>query len=281
MITFSILLPVYKAKYLHECIDSVIAQTYTDWELIIINDASPEPIDSIVAAYHDARIHYYVNETNIGGKDLVKQWNTCLAQAKGEYCICIGDDDILAPDCLVTYVSYIKKYPFTEIIHGQTDIIDEQGEFVCHTTARPEWESAMSLLYHRTYNYKHQFIGDFCYASHPLKEQGGFYALPLAWGSDDISAIIAAKKEGIVNTSEVVFLYRIHNHTISKQLHTGTKLRAILLEARWKWNFLRNKQNNTQDEKYRLALRKGLFIHTLRKMYYILHHALYTKQKNG
>ena len=45
MITFSILLPVYKAKYLRDCIDSIIAQTYTDWELIIINDASPDPID--------------------------------------------------------------------------------------------------------------------------------------------------------------------------------------------------------------------------------------------
>ena len=94
MITFSILLPVYKAKYLRDCIDSIIAQTYTDWELIIINDASPDPIDSIVTTYHDARIHYYVNETNIGGKDLVRQWNTCLVKAKGEYCICIGDDDI-------------------------------------------------------------------------------------------------------------------------------------------------------------------------------------------
>lgn len=281
MSCFSILLPVYKAQYLRECIDSIIAQTYTDWELIIINDASPEPIDAIISTYSDPRIRYYVNETNIGGKDLVRQWNTCLVEAKGDYCICMGDDDKMMPSCLTIYAKYIEKYPFAEIIHGQTDIIDEQGEFVCHTTARPEWESAMSLLYHRTYNYKHQFIGDFCYACQPLKKRGGFYTLPLAWGSDDISAIIAAKKEGIVNTSEVVFLYRIHNHTISKQLHTWTKLRAIVLEAKWKKNFLRNKQNNEQDEKYRLALRKGLFIHTLRKMYYILHHALYTKQKNG
>jgi glycosyltransferase involved in cell wall biosynthesis len=280
MSCFSILLPVYKAQYLRECIDSIIAQTYTDWELIIINDASPEPIDAIISTYSDPRIRYYVNETNIGGKDLVRQWNTCLVEAKGDYCICIGDDDKMMPSCLTIYAKYIEKYPFAEIIHGQTDIIDEQGEFVCHTTARPEWESAMSLLYHRTYNYKHQFIGDFCYASHPLKEQGGFYALPLAWGSDDISAIIAAQKEGIVNTSEVVFLYRIHRNTISKQSHTWSKLRAILLEAKWKWDFLRNKQNNQQDEHYRLVLRKGLVRHTLRKMYYVLHHALYTKRKN-
>lgn len=280
MITFSILLPAYKATYLRECIDSIIAQTYTHWELIIINDASPEPIDSIVSTYHDTRIHYHVNETNIGGKNLVTQWNLCLSKANGHYCICIGDDDKLTPACLATYAKYIEKYPFADILHGQTTIIDEQGEFVCHTTARPEWESAMSLLYNRTYNYKHQFIGDFCYACQSLKARGGFYALPLAWGSDDISAIIAAQKEGIVNTHEVIFLYRIHRNTISKQSHTWSKLRAILLEAKWKWDFLRNKQNNQQDEHYRLVLRKGLVRHTLRKMYYVLHHALYTKRKN-
>ena len=281
MITFSILLPVYKAKYLRDCIDSIIAQTYTDWELIIVNDASPEPIDSIVAACHDTRIHYYVNETNIGGKDLVTQWNLCLSKANGHYCICIGDDDRLTPACLATYASYIDKYPFAGILHGQTDIIDENGELICHTPPRPSWESAMSLLYNRTYIYRQQFIGDFCYNCAELKARGGFYTLPLAWGSDDISAIEAAKTGGIANTSEVIFLYRSNRMSITKQTFVRQKIKACILEARWKWNFLRNKQNNTQDEKYRLALRKGLFIHTLRKMYYILHHALYTKQKNG
>ena len=55
---FSILLPTYKRRYLQECIDSVLAQTYTNWELIIVNNASPEDIDGIVAQYTDPRIRY-------------------------------------------------------------------------------------------------------------------------------------------------------------------------------------------------------------------------------
>lgn len=275
MITFSILLPVYKAQYLRECIESIIAQTYKHWELIIINDASPDPIDDIIKDYNDTRIYYRTNETNVGSKDLVLLWNTCLSQAQGQYCICLGDDDKMLPNCLATYVKYIEKYPFAEILHGQTDIIDENGEWVCHTAARPEKESAMCLLYNRTYTYKHQFIGDFCYACHPLKERGGFYTMPLAWGSDDISAIIAAQKGGIVNTSEIVFLYRSNRLSITRQTHTCVKLRAVLLETQWKWHFLGNKQMDKTDEMYRQKLRKGLFVYTLKKMYYILHRTLH------
>ena len=48
---FSIAIPAFKAKYLKECIDSILAQTYKDFELIIVNDASPEDIDSVVKPY--------------------------------------------------------------------------------------------------------------------------------------------------------------------------------------------------------------------------------------
>jgi glycosyltransferase involved in cell wall biosynthesis len=214
-----------------------------------------------------------VNEHNIGAVDLVMQWNTCLAQAKGEYCICIGDDDMLTPDCLATYASYIDKYPFAGILHGQTDIIDENGELICHTPPRPSWESAMSLLYNRTYIYRQQFIGDFCYNCAELKARGGFYTLPLAWGSDDISAIEAAKTGGIANTSEVIFLYRSNRMSITKQTFVRQKIKACILEARWKWIFLRHAQSELQDEKYRNILRKGLLMRTAKNIYYIMRNA--------
>lgn len=66
---FSIAIPAFKAKYLKECIDSILAQTYKDFELIIVNDASPENIDSVVKPYlSQAKIRYYKNE-KISGKD--------------------------------------------------------------------------------------------------------------------------------------------------------------------------------------------------------------------
>ena len=82
---YSFVLPAYKATFLKEAIDSIIAQTYTNYELIIVNDASPQDINSIVNSYHDERIRYYINNVNIGGEDLVEQWNHCITYAKGDY----------------------------------------------------------------------------------------------------------------------------------------------------------------------------------------------------
>ena len=61
-IKYSFVLPAYKARFFREAIDSILAQTYKDFELIIVNDASPEDLDSIVNSYDDSRIRYYVNE---------------------------------------------------------------------------------------------------------------------------------------------------------------------------------------------------------------------------
>lgn len=57
-IKFSVTVPAYKAQFLAECIDSILAQTYKHFELIIVNDASPQDLDSIVSKYDDPRIRY-------------------------------------------------------------------------------------------------------------------------------------------------------------------------------------------------------------------------------
>ena len=270
---FSIVLPTYKRRYLKECIDSVLAQTYANWELIIVNDASPEDIDNLIEAYTDPRIRYYKNQQNIGAKRLVEQWNYCLRLAKGEYVICMGDDDRLKPNCLESYAQLIARYPDVAVLHGQTDIIDENGHLVRHTPPRPEKESAMRLLYHRVEERMPQFIGDFCYRTADLRAKGGYYNLPYAWGSDDISAIQAADTHGIANTQEVVFEYRDNNASISRQRHVAGKLRAVIKGSLWIKKYLRKPVDNEQDQEYRRQLRRQLLKYTVRKCYYVLRKA--------
>ena len=91
---FSFVLPAYKAQLLKEAIASILSQTYQNFEVVIVDDASPEDLEAIVSEFNDSRVRYYKNEQNICGMDLVKQWNHCLAFATCDYVILAADDDV-------------------------------------------------------------------------------------------------------------------------------------------------------------------------------------------
>ena len=251
---FSILIPAYKSSYLAECLDSILAQTYPNFEVIVLNDASPEPIKDIMRTYEDSRILYYENDKNVGAENVVNNWNKCLNLSSGDYVICIGDDDKLKSNCLAEYNRLISSHPGIGLLHGWTEIINENSEVTALGSHRCESESAMSLLWHRTLLYARQFVGDFCFKSSVLKGMGGFFFLPLAWGSDDISTVLAASENGVVNTQIPVFQYRVNSQTISRSGNATLKMNAMLLREKWFDDYLKVKCENTQDEIYRLEL---------------------------
>ena len=82
---FTIAIPAYKSKFLGEAIKSCLSQTYSNFELLIVDDASPEVLKSVVDRFHDDRIRFYRNEKNCGAVDVVDNWNICLSYAKGDY----------------------------------------------------------------------------------------------------------------------------------------------------------------------------------------------------
>lgn len=263
---FSILIPAYKKAYLQECIDSILRQTYECFELIIVDDASPEDLYSIVSLYSDSRIKYYRNEKNCGAANVVDNWNICLGYATGDYIICMGDDDKLLPNCLEEYVKLIAKYPGIGLLHGWTEIIDEHSTAYQQTVHRCEYESVISLIWHRWHVYNQQFIGDFCFEAVWLRKQGGFYFLPLAWGSDDISAFIGASKNGVANTQSIVFQYRRNPYTISSTGNVELKLEAILKEYKWYKAFLCQEPNNQEDILYHRELVRKLDVYSQKKL---------------
>lgn len=248
LIKFSIAIPAYKNHYLYECISSILQQSYTNFEIVILNDASPYDIKSIVDKFDDVRIRYYENEKNCGAYDLVRNWNKCLNLSEGDYFMCIGDDDYLDVNCLKNYYNTILVYPNVGVIHGQTIVVDEKSKPIKIQEFRPEFESAYSMIYHRIFHGRIQFVGDFLYKTKLLKEVGGFYYIPLAWGTDDITAIIAAKESGIANVSSPCFYYRQNRYTISKSVNPLDKNYAINLEKAWLDNFLSEAENlSTMD----------------------------------
>lgn len=259
---YSVLVPVYKSHYLSDCIDSILGQTYKDFELIIINDASPYPVDDIVRTYSDTRIQYYTNNVGFGAENVVDNWNKCLSYAKGEYVICMGDDDRLLPNCLEEYSHLIQKYPDLDIYHARTELIDEDGNMIGLQEARPEWESAYSALWHQCSCHRIQYLGDFLFRTSSLKDEGGFYKLPLAIYSDNISTIRAAKRKGIANTQDVCFQYRRNRYTITNIGNPRILANSIKLAYDWFLCFLQDCPSVDMDIKYReLLLKKDLRKH--------------------
>ena len=234
-IKFSISIPTYKDRYLRETIDSVLAQSYTNFEIIIVNDASPYDIDSIVQLYTDSRIHYFKNAQNCGARNVVDNWNICLGYATGDYLICMGDDDKLMPHCLENFANLINKYPHLDLFHARSEIIDDDSNLVCILEERPEWESVYSLIY----NPRNSHLGDYLFKTSTLRKNGGFFKLPYGWQSDDISAFIAATQHGVANTKDVGFQYRGNGMSISHDLNCiEDKIEAIKSSVKWRLSFI-------------------------------------------
>lgn len=105
----SVIMPAYNAeKYIREAIDSILAQTYTDFEFIIIDDASTDATASIVESYTDERIRFFRNDNNMG---VANTLNRGLDLAVGEYIARMDSDDISLPERFAKQVEFMDTHP--------------------------------------------------------------------------------------------------------------------------------------------------------------------------
>ena len=106
----SVVIPCYnQGKYLGEAIESVICQTLSDWEIIVVNDGSADNTKSVVETYmnKDSRIHYIYQ--NNGG--LPKARNAGISIANGDYILCLDSDDKIEKTYLEKAVTFLIKHP--------------------------------------------------------------------------------------------------------------------------------------------------------------------------
>ncbi len=246
-IRYTIAIPAYKPDFFKEALESCLASTELDFEIVVLDDCSPYDLKSIVELMNDSRIRYYRNDANVGAVNVVDNWNRCLEMARGKYFICMGDDDKLTKDALSIYSDIIGRHPDLGVYHGQAVLIDESSNVVKTLTARPEWESATAFVWNRWNVRKFQYVGDFCYDTAQLKDAGGFVKFPLAWGSDDVTAVMMASGKGIANTAEVCFQYRINSLSISSTGNQRLKMQAVLMERKWYEDFLSSQPEEGDD----------------------------------
>lgn len=119
----SVCMPTYNGSdYLRSAIDSVLAQSYSDFELIIVDDMSKDNTVEIVESYCDSRIRFYKNETNQG---LVGNWEQCLANATGDYIHFLFQDDFMYPSCLEKKMNLMERNSSSSLCFSASYVIDK------------------------------------------------------------------------------------------------------------------------------------------------------------
>lgn len=123
----SVVVPNYNhARYLPQRLDSIFAQTFQDFEIIVLDDASTDDSLAALEPYlHDPRVRFYPNERNSGTP--FAQWNKGVSLARGRYIWIAESDDIAEPHLLATLVPLLENNPSVGIAYGQSRMVDHTG----------------------------------------------------------------------------------------------------------------------------------------------------------
>jgi glycosyltransferase involved in cell wall biosynthesis len=137
----SVLLPVYNGgAYLKPAIESVLSQTFGDWELSVGDNASTDGTREILESCHDPRIRVHRHATNIG---MAPNWDFLLQNARGDYACILGSDDLFYSTHLERKVALLRNCPEAAFVHGPTDFINAKGDVIQKSTppgnARGDW----------------------------------------------------------------------------------------------------------------------------------------------
>lgn len=126
MTNVSLILAVFnEEKTIASCIHSVIAQSFSNWELIVIDDASTDQTGAILRTFkNDDRIKVFTNTDNLG---LAASLNLAINQSTHDYLVRIDGDDIQLPNRLETQLSYLDKHPDVDILSNNINLISVNG----------------------------------------------------------------------------------------------------------------------------------------------------------
>jgi len=120
-------MPTYNAgPYIREAIDSILQQTFSDFEFLIVNDGSSDDSLSIIESFHDPRIRL-INRENRG---LIESLNEGLRLAKGEIIARMDADDVCLPDRLKRQMDFLNTRPDYVLVGSEADVMDKDGNFL-------------------------------------------------------------------------------------------------------------------------------------------------------
>ena len=204
----SVIMPAYNAeKYIKEAMDSILNQTYGDFEFIVLNDCSRDRTEEIILSYEDDRIVYVKNEQNMG---VAATLNKGLGLAKGDYIARMDADDISMPERFAQQVAALDANPKLAVLGTNTEIFNENGTICTGWSATNPDQMKVDLLFS-------------CGLAHPsvmmrrqvIQAMGG-YDLEFE-GMEDYDLWCRVAEEHDVSTlPQILFRYRVHGAQVTK-----------------------------------------------------------------
>lgn len=204
----SVLLPVYNTpeSYLHECIKGILGQTFTDFELIIVNDASPDAnVERVVKSYDDARIRYYANEKNLG---ISETRNRLMDLAQGEYLAVHDHDDVSLPERFAKQVEFLDTHPEVGVCGSWCERIPE-NQIVEYPENNEDIKKA--LMKSCAVAHSAAMIRKSLLRTHELK-----YEKEYSPSEDYCLWLRLLEFTQFHNLPEILFQYRLHKNNTSK-----------------------------------------------------------------
>ena len=209
----TVIMSTYKEdeRLLRESIESILNQTYKDFEYIIILDYPDNDVHkSVIEEYalKDDRIHFYINETNMG---LTDSLNRGLSLCHGEYIARMDADDISLPDRLERQMKYLEKNHY-DLIGGITEMINENGSLLYSIKSVPTDPKKINKALRYSQCIAHPtWLGK----KEVFEKNAGYRHMPLC---EDYDFTLRAVLNGFVisNLNEPVLKYRMTSNSISR-----------------------------------------------------------------
>ena len=239
----AIVIPAYKATFLPAALDSIVAQTCQDFTLYIGDDCSPNHLEEMVNQYKDKiNLVYNKFETNLGGKDLVAQWERCIAMAKDEpYIWLFSDDDVMEPRCVEEFYRHLELTKGAyDLYHFDVKIINDKGEVI---RTHQRYPQALQNFEYYKGKMRAKYVSlvvENIFSRLVYEKQGCFKNFDLAWGSDTATWVLFSERSGFYTMDGAYVLWRSSNENISPDNSSpivARKVNALLDFFEWSYQY--------------------------------------------
>ncbi|MCY0975825.1 glycosyltransferase family 2 protein [Chryseobacterium wangxinyae] len=213
----AIVIPYYKIDFFEETLQSIAAQSNSNFVLYIGNDASPNsPLPIIQKHFKDNDYRYFDYNENLGGKNLTMQWERILENVSEDWFLILGDDDMIAENFVEEFYKSLQKVNSLDIsvIRYSQFWVDEFNKPISTSTNFPPINSTKDIWRSKYFDYIPSSLSEHIFRKDSYNIYG-FYKLPLAWYSDDVAILQFSRDKGIFFISKSFARIRISNSNIS------------------------------------------------------------------